>query len=647
MARVVDAARLRALKRTGLLDSEREVSFDNLTRLAKDLLSVPVALISLVDADRQWFKSSEGLGEPWASERQTPLSHSFCKHVVQSGEPLVVERAREHPLVKDNLAIDALGVEAYLGMPLTLPDGAVIGSLCAIDSKPRSWTEDDRALLRELARCVMAEVIIRDRSDHARTVQNRLVRSSSYVGVGAAVSALAYCAAKVGLESATLFAVAAACAAAAVSFRARRVSRSVAGGLSFAVVAASAIFLVSSAAPNEWLPILLPALVTSGILWLIVWLDRAVMLGGATILIASATLIIETSGGGGAAALWQLLATALPVLGIASILAHLTEKALRAHDATSMAASSSRLAIETLTMREISNRAEQEHRRSDLELSVEALRRSVGEILDGLEQRNAQVQDAAEHVASLTQSSTASVTVAAANAAASVVKMRTIAETADALLRSIQSVGTRSDHSVQVTDELANDVHLARLKAESLANRAGTISTVVDIIADLTRQTNLLALNATIEAARAGQAGRGFAVVASEVKSLASQTAGAAETIGNQIGAVQTSVNDVVAMIAAVTERMTVVARDSGAVTKAVSEQIAATSVIHRSITEMETLNQRTADDMDAIALASDKALQGTARICETTDELLDQNRLIGSKLDEFAVSTVAMKRGM
>ncbi len=130
MTQVADVARLQALRRTGLLDTEREAAFDNLAGLAKDMLGVPVALISLVDADRQWFKSTEGLQDPWASRRETPLSHSFCKHVVETGEAFVVEEARTHPLVRHNLAITEIGVEAYLGMPLVLPGGAVIGSLC-------------------------------------------------------------------------------------------------------------------------------------------------------------------------------------------------------------------------------------------------------------------------------------------------------------------------------------------------------------------------------------------------------------------------------------------------------------------------------------------------------------------------------------
>ena len=638
---VADPARLRALKRTGLLDSAREVAFDNLTRLARDLLGVPVALISLVGSDRQWFKSSDGLSEPWASRRETPLSHSFCKHVVESGEPFIVEEARDHPLVSQNLAIDDIGVEAYLGMPLTLPDSSVIGSLCAIDSKPRRWSTDDRTLLRELARCVMAEIVIRDRSDHARTTQGKLIAWSRPVVTGLAGLAFASCAATVELGPVTLSAALAGGAGVLFSYRRRQVSPDVTSGLNTAAVAAAAIALFAAAAPSAWVTVLLTSMVTFTVLWLIAWLNQIVLVVGAGLVIASALLVAGPSG----EQVTALLATVLPMLGLACLLAHLVEKALRAHDATDLAASSSRLAIETLTMREVSSRNEEERRRTQMEQSVEHLRWSVGEILDGLEQRNSQVQEAAEHVASLTRSASASVAVAAANATTSIAKMSTIAKAADDLFRSIQSVGSRSDHSVQITEKLAQDVQHARRTVESLANRANAITTVVDIIADLTRQTNLLALNATIEAARAGQAGRGFAVVASEVKSLASQTAAAAETIGNQIGDVQHSVGDVVAMIAAVTERMTAVARDSDAVTRAVSEQISATSVIHRSINEMEALNLRTADDMADIAHASDKAQQGTARISETTDELLGQNRLITLKLDAFAASAVKARR--
>ena len=120
-------ARLAALRRTALLDTPPEEAFDRLTRLAARILNAPLALISLVDEDRQFFKSSQGLAEPWASRRETPLSHSFCQHVVGRGESLVIEDARQHPLVRDNPAIAELGVVGYLGIPLRTSDGCVLG----------------------------------------------------------------------------------------------------------------------------------------------------------------------------------------------------------------------------------------------------------------------------------------------------------------------------------------------------------------------------------------------------------------------------------------------------------------------------------------------------------------------------------------
>jgi signal transduction histidine kinase/CheY-like chemotaxis protein len=159
-----DATRLAALARTGLLDSPAEPSFDRLARLAANFLGSPVALVSLVDAERQFFKSCIGLPEPWASRREAPLSHSFCKHVLATREPLVINDARLHPLVKDNPAIADLSVIAYLGIPLAVDD-QVIGSFCVIDGNPRSWTDDEIALLRDLAESVITEIRLRSERD--------------------------------------------------------------------------------------------------------------------------------------------------------------------------------------------------------------------------------------------------------------------------------------------------------------------------------------------------------------------------------------------------------------------------------------------------------------------------------------------------
>ena len=163
---VVSAERLSALQRTELLDTLPELEFDRVTRLACRLLGTEVALLSLVDADRQFFKSSCGLPEPWASARQTPISHSFCQHVVASKKYLAIEDARTEPLVADNPAVSELGVIAYLGVPVSAPDGEILGSFCAIAPKPRAWSKDDIALMQDLSGIVESEIALRENAKH-------------------------------------------------------------------------------------------------------------------------------------------------------------------------------------------------------------------------------------------------------------------------------------------------------------------------------------------------------------------------------------------------------------------------------------------------------------------------------------------------
>jgi GAF domain-containing protein len=155
---VRNVARLSALQRLGLLDTPPEAAFDRLTRVACRVLRAPVGLVSLVDQDRQFFKSCVGLPEPLASSRQTPVSHSFCQHVVATGRPLIVENARTNPLVQLNPAVEEMGIVAYAGIPLVTSDGHAIGSFCVIDHRPRLWSFDDIEMLQELAGCVMHEI---------------------------------------------------------------------------------------------------------------------------------------------------------------------------------------------------------------------------------------------------------------------------------------------------------------------------------------------------------------------------------------------------------------------------------------------------------------------------------------------------------
>ncbi|RKQ88235.1 GAF domain-containing protein [Solirubrobacter pauli] len=154
----LDAERLAELQRTGLLDTPPDATYDRIAGLAARLASAPVALISLVDADRQFFKSCVGLGEPWSTTRETPLSHSFCQHALDSDTPIVIEDARVHPLVRDNLAIRDLDVVAYLGIPLITAAGHTLGTLCVIDHKSRTWTPEQIDGLQVLTTSVVAEI---------------------------------------------------------------------------------------------------------------------------------------------------------------------------------------------------------------------------------------------------------------------------------------------------------------------------------------------------------------------------------------------------------------------------------------------------------------------------------------------------------
>jgi two-component system cell cycle sensor histidine kinase/response regulator CckA len=158
--------RLAALRQTALLDTPPEEGFDRLTRMASRLLGTPISLISLVTDERQFFKSTTGLPEPWATRRNAPLSFSFCSTVAGTGEPLVVEDARRHPLLRHSQALRELGWVSYAGVPLKDREGHVLGSFCVVDRTPRLWSERDIALLQDLAASASTEVELRREIAH-------------------------------------------------------------------------------------------------------------------------------------------------------------------------------------------------------------------------------------------------------------------------------------------------------------------------------------------------------------------------------------------------------------------------------------------------------------------------------------------------
>ena len=160
-AKLADPARLQAIDATGLLDITEDAVLHRLTKLAAKTLGASVALMSLVEEDRQFFASSWGLPEPWASKRGTTLLHSFCQHVVVSNQPLLVTDARKHPLVQRNLAIEDLDVIAYVGVPLVDSQDNTLGSMCVIEHEPRQWGAQDVEILHDFAAAVMDRVATR------------------------------------------------------------------------------------------------------------------------------------------------------------------------------------------------------------------------------------------------------------------------------------------------------------------------------------------------------------------------------------------------------------------------------------------------------------------------------------------------------
>jgi GAF domain-containing protein len=169
-----DRRRVTTLEELGLLTDTPEEAFDRYTRLAAAILEAPVTLFTVVVGDTQYFRSQVGLDEPLASERKTPRSHSFCQYVILTGKPLEVVDARVHPTVKDNPAIEDLGVIAYLGMPIVTRKGETLGSLCALEHEPREWTERDRSALKDLAGATVTELELRRANREAIKLAERL-----------------------------------------------------------------------------------------------------------------------------------------------------------------------------------------------------------------------------------------------------------------------------------------------------------------------------------------------------------------------------------------------------------------------------------------------------------------------------------------
>ncbi len=170
-----EAERMRELVRYDILDTPPEESFDRISRLAADLLDVPIALVSLIDRDRQWIKSCFGV-----DLRQTDREMSFCTHAILSEDILVVDDLAADPRFVDNPFVTGdPGLRFYAGAPLLTPSGHILGTLCVLDTTPRTLSERHIRQLEDLAAMVVDELELRREISERRRIESDLRESEA------------------------------------------------------------------------------------------------------------------------------------------------------------------------------------------------------------------------------------------------------------------------------------------------------------------------------------------------------------------------------------------------------------------------------------------------------------------------------------
>ncbi len=179
-----ESARLRALEALEILDTEPEERFDRITRLAQRVFGVPMAAVTLLDEDRQWLKSRQGM-----AMTETPRSSAFCDTAIRQPETFVVHDARADARFQRNPLVEGEPhVRFYAGHPLQAPGGQPVGTLCILDDRPRDFTDEERELLRDLAAWVQKELLLREELRRAAEVQRGLLPRRAPVLDGYAVA---------------------------------------------------------------------------------------------------------------------------------------------------------------------------------------------------------------------------------------------------------------------------------------------------------------------------------------------------------------------------------------------------------------------------------------------------------------------------
>jgi methyl-accepting chemotaxis protein len=282
------------------------------------------------------------------------------------------------------------------------------------------------------------------------------------------------------------------------------------------------------------------------------------------------------------------------------------------------------------------DRTAKAERASRMEARIVEFEATVRTTLDGLQKSANSMQSTAQSMSATADQSSALVSAVASAAEQTSLNVQSVSSGTEELSSSIAEIGRQVVSSAQIARKAVDEAGQTDATMQGLAENAGRISAVVDLIQVIASQTNLLALNATIEAARAGEAGRGFAVVASEVKSLANQTAKATEEIRAQIADVQQMTTSAVGAIRNIGHTIGEINDVTSAIAAAMEEQGAATREIARNIQHAAGGSSEVSSNIVGVSTASAEAGSAAGEVLSASGALRREADMLRSEIDAF-----------
>ncbi|MFL6814092.1 MAG: methyl-accepting chemotaxis protein, partial [Bradyrhizobium sp.] len=285
------------------------------------------------------------------------------------------------------------------------------------------------------------------------------------------------------------------------------------------------------------------------------------------------------------------------------------------------------------------DRIAKSERASRMEARIVEFETTVRSALDSLQTSASSMQNTAQSMSATADQSSALVSAVATAAEETSVNVQTVSAGTEELSSSIAEIGRQVVTSAQIARKAVDEAGATDATMQGLAENAGRISVVIDLIQSIASQTNLLALNATIEAARAGDAGRGFAVVASEVKSLANQTAKATDEIRSQIANMQLVTTSAVTAIRDISTTISEINEVTTAIAAAVEEQGTATREIARNIQQAAGGTSEVSSNIVGVSTASTQAGSAASDVLSASGALRREADVLRSEIDAFLSS--------